>query len=125
MKIFYTLGIFTATFFLIQIDMLLIMLSYFLFYSLGMTFLSELSCGLTAVIVIIAHFMSTVQSLNHLENKDIDFEKELQERNNKNKFLNHPFYLGFFFRIIKEFQNIKKVVQLKFKDTRNEYDRKN
>lgn len=116
MKTFYTLGIFTATFLLIQIDVLLIMITYFLFSVTGVEVIAQLACLAVAVILILGHAISTFQSLNHLQDKSIDFDTILEEKSNKNEFLNNPFALGVLFRIIKEIKNIKRVAQLKFKE---------
>lgn len=116
MKIFYTLGIFTGTFLLIQVDVLVIILTYLLFLVIGIEVIAQLASLVVAIIVTLGHVISTFQCLNHLQNKSVDFETILEEKSNKNEFLNNPFTLGVLFRIIKEIKNIKRVAQLKFKE---------
>lgn len=119
MKILYALGIFAASLILIQLEALLIVSLYVVCWYMDLELIGQLSCILFATILIIAHVLTTYNSVNHIDNTEIDLNGMLENLYQKNQLINHPINLGFAWRIINEWRNIKKVANLDFQTKEN------
>ena len=111
----YMFGILTATFLMIKIEVMFLMLIAILVEYITFEALSLLVSIVLAVIIILGHVWTTYQAFQHIQDKTVDLDRVLETRAKKNGFLNNPFALGIIWRVINECKYLKKVATLQFK----------
>lgn len=111
----YMFGILTATFLMIKIEVMVLMLIAILVEYITFDVLSVLVSIVLAIVIILGHVWTTYQAFQHIQDKTVDLDKVLETRAQKNGFLNNPFALGIMWRVINECKYLKKVATLQFK----------
>ena len=111
----YMFGILTATFLMIKIEVMVLMLIAILVEYITFDVISVLVSIILAIVIILGHVWTTYQAFQHIQDKTVDLDKVLETRAQKNGFLNNPFALGIMWRVINECKYLKKVATLQFK----------